>query len=73
MEDIDKIQENLSKTKEQLNQLNNEIATLEYQIKLNEQKGNEVESNINYLNKELKEQQDIFNLSEILSGKIVKS
>ncbi|MCD9065517.1 SMC family ATPase [Staphylococcus pasteuri] len=69
LEDIDKIQENLSKTKEQLNQLNNEIATLEYQIKLNEQKGNEVESNINYLNKELKEQQDIFNLSEILSGK----
>ena len=28
---------------------------------------------INYLEKELKEQQEIFELSEVLSGKIVKN
>ncbi|MEX2947678.1 exonuclease subunit SbcC [Staphylococcus warneri] len=69
LDDIGEIQKTLSELKAKLENLTNEIATLEYQLKLNQQKVDEIVSNIEYLNKELKEQQDIFNLAEILSGK----
>lgn len=66
---IGEIQKTLSELKAKLENVTNEIATLEYQLKLNQQKVDEIVSHIEYLNKELKEQQDIFNLAEILSGK----
>lgn len=69
LDDIGEIQKTLSKLKAKLENVTNEIATLEYQLKLNQQKVDEIVSHIEYLNKELKEQQDIFNLAEILSGK----
>ena len=69
LDDIGEIQKTLSELKAKLENLTNEIATLEYQLKLNQQKVDEIVSHIEYLNKELKEQQDIFNLAEILSGK----
>lgn len=69
LDDIGEIQKSLSELKAKLENLTNEIATLEYQLKLNQQKVDEIVSNIEFLNKELKEQQDIFNLAEILSGK----
>lgn len=69
LDDIGEIQKTLSELKAKLENLTNEIATLEYQLKLNQQKVDEIVSNIEFLNKELKEQQDIFNLAEILSGK----
>ncbi|COD90041.1 exonuclease subunit SbcC [Staphylococcus warneri] len=69
LDDIGEIQKTLSELKAKLENVTNEIATLEYQLKLNQQKVDEIVSHIEYLNKELKEQQDIFNLAEILSGK----
>ena len=72
LDNIEEIQKTLSELKVKLENLTNEIATLEYQLKLNQQKVDEIVSHIEYLNKELKEQQDIFNLAEILSGKTVK-
>lgn len=69
LDNIEEIQKTLSELKVKLENLTNELATLEYQMKLNQQKVDEIVSNIEYLNKELKEQQDIFNLAEILSGK----
>ncbi|PTI19914.1 nuclease SbcCD subunit C, partial [Staphylococcus warneri] len=69
LDNIEEIQKALSQLKVELEHLNHEIATLEYQLKLNQQKVDEIVSNIEYLNKELKEQQDIFNLAEILSGR----
>lgn len=69
LDDIGEIQKTLSELKAKLENVTNEIATLEYQLKLNQQKVDEIVSHIEYLNKELKEQQDIFNLVEILSGK----
>lgn len=69
LDDIGEIQKTLSELKAKLENVTNEIVTLEYQLKLNQQKVDEIVSHIEYLNKELKEQQDIFNLAEILSGK----
>lgn len=69
LDDIGEIQKTLSELKAKLENVTNEIATLEYHLKLNQQKVDEIVSHIEYLNKELKEQQDIFNLAEILSGK----
>lgn len=42
---------------------------MKYQLKKNDQKFDVLYENINYLTKELKSQQEIFNLAEILSGK----
>ena len=47
-------------------------ATIQYQVQKNKDKFNSIMDHINYLEKELKEQQEIFELSEVLSGKIVK-
>ena len=47
-------------------------ATIQYQVQKNKDKFNSIMDYINYLEKELKEQQEIFELSEVLSGKIVK-
>ena len=48
-------------------------ATIQYQVQKNKDKFNSIMDYINYLEKELKEQQEIFELSEVLSGKIVKN
>ena len=44
-------------------------ATIQYQVQKNKDKFNSIMDYINYLEKELKEQQEIFELSEVLSGK----
>ena len=44
-------------------------ATIQYQVQKNKDKFNSIMDHINYLEKELKEQQEIFELSEVLSGK----
>ncbi|MHB7917696.1 exonuclease subunit SbcC [Staphylococcus borealis] len=44
-------------------------ATVQYKVQSNKEKFNSITNHINYLDKELKEQQEIFELSEVLSGK----
>ena len=48
-------------------------ATIQYQVQKNKDKFNSIMDYINYLEKELKEQQEIFELSEVLSGKNSKN
>ncbi|RIL69181.1 SMC family ATPase, partial [Staphylococcus devriesei] len=44
-------------------------ATVQFKIQKNKEKFESIEEHVNYLNSELKEQQQIFELAEVLSGK----
>ena len=54
---------------EKYNQYVNGVVSIQYKIKKNDEKFAKIEKHIHYLDEELKEQQQIFNLSEVLSGK----
>ena len=66
--DSDKLKMNMSK-KEKMNTLIDEYSAVHYQCQNNINKTQSIVSHINYLNQELKDQQEIFQLAEIVSGK----
>ena len=57
------------KQKQALEQINSEVATIAYKQEANIKNIDKIEDLINTLNEELKEQKEIFLLTEILSGK----
>lgn len=63
------LEKDYQKCKENLNALIDKYSAVHYQCENNVKKLKAIESHINYLNQELKEQQQIFQLSEIVSGK----
>lgn len=63
------LEKDYQQSKENLNALIDKYSAVHYQCESNVKKLKSIESHINYLNQELKDQQQIFQLSEIVSGK----
>ncbi len=69
LEDIQSLDEEKQKVEKYYNETLEISATLQYKIQQNDKKFENMKVHINYLNEELKEQQQIFELAEVLSGK----
>lgn len=69
LEDISNLETQKEYIEEKYNQYVNEVVSIQYKIKKNDEKFEKIKEHIHYLDEELKEQQEIFNLSEVLSGK----
>ncbi|MGW9857411.1 DNA repair protein SbcC/Rad50 [Staphylococcus hominis] len=69
LENITNLEIQKKHIEEKYNQCVNDVASIQYKIKKNDEKFEKIEEHIHYLDEELKEQQQIFNLSEVLSGK----
>lgn len=69
LDDIEMLQQQVKEQELLLQRLNEEYSTLKYQVKINEEKLDEISKHISVLSKELQSQQQIFQLSEIISGK----
>ena len=69
LEDISNLEMQKEHIEEKYNQYVNDVVSIQYKIKKNDEKFAKIEKHIHYLDEELKEQQQIFNLSEVLSGK----
>ncbi|HHS6449623.1 TPA: SbcC/MukB-like Walker B domain-containing protein, partial [Staphylococcus aureus] len=67
--DSDKLKDDYELKKGKMNTLIDEYSAVHYQCQNNIKKTQSIVSHINYLNQELKDQQEIFQLAEILSGK----
>ncbi len=67
--DSDKLKDEYELKKEKMNTLIDEYSAVHYQCQNNINKTQSIVSHINYLNQELKDQQEIFQLAEIVSGK----
>ncbi|HHR3354487.1 TPA: SbcC/MukB-like Walker B domain-containing protein, partial [Staphylococcus aureus] len=67
--DSDKLKDEYELKKEKMNTLIDEYSAVHYQCQNNINKTQFIVSHINYLNQELKDQQEIFQLAEIVSGK----
>lgn len=67
--DSDKLKYEYELKKEKMNTLIDEYSAVHYQCQNNINKTQSIVSHINYLNQELKDQQEIFQLAEIVSGK----
>ena len=68
LQDIDRLREQYENEQQKFDLVASELSKHEYKMEFNVQKINEIEKIINQLEEELKEQQEIFQLSEILSG-----
>lgn len=68
LQDIDRLREQYENEQQKFDLVASELSKHEYKMEFNAQKINEIEKIINQLEEELKEQQEIFQLSEILSG-----
>ena len=66
---LEDIETHLKTKKQALEQINSEVATIAYKQEANIKNIDKIEDLINTLNEELKEQKEIFLLTEILSGK----
>lgn len=66
---LEDIETQLRTKNQELDQINSEVATIAYKHEVNIKNIDKIESLINTLNEELKEQKEIFLLTEILSGK----
>lgn len=66
---LEDIETHLKAKKQALEQINSEVATIAYKQEANIKNIDKIEDLINTLNEELKEQKEIFLLTEILSGK----
>lgn len=66
---LEDIETHLKAKKQTLEQINSEVATIAYKQEANIKNIDKIEDLINTLNEELKEQKEIFLLTEILSGK----
>ncbi|BGE82503.1 exonuclease subunit SbcC [Staphylococcus petrasii] len=69
LEDIPSLEEEKQKVEERYNETFEISTTLQYKIQQNDKKFENMRVHINYLDEELKEQQQIFELAEVLSGK----
>ncbi|HHG6147954.1 TPA: SbcC/MukB-like Walker B domain-containing protein, partial [Staphylococcus aureus] len=67
--DSDKLKDDYELKKGKMNTLIDEYSAVHYQCQNNINKTQSIVSHINYLNQELKDQQEIFQLAEIVSGK----
>ncbi|HHQ1993919.1 TPA: SbcC/MukB-like Walker B domain-containing protein, partial [Staphylococcus aureus] len=67
--DSDKLKDEYELKKGKMNTLIDEYSAVHYQCQNNINKTQSIVSHINYLNQELKDQQEIFQLAEIVSGK----
>ncbi|WP_262369050.1 SMC family ATPase, partial [Staphylococcus aureus] len=67
--DTDKLIDEYELKKGKMNTLIDEYSAVHYQCQNNIKKTQSIVSHINYLNQELKDQQEIFQLAEIVSGK----
>ncbi|HFE5339220.1 TPA: SbcC/MukB-like Walker B domain-containing protein, partial [Staphylococcus aureus] len=67
--DSDKLIDEYELKKGKMNTLIDEYSAVHYQCQNNIKKTQSIVSHINYLNQELKDQQEIFQLAEIVSGK----
>ncbi|WP_240052632.1 AAA family ATPase, partial [Staphylococcus aureus] len=67
--DSDKLLDEYELKKGKMNTLIDEYSAVHYQCQNNINKTQSIVSHINYLNQELKDQQEIFQLAEIVSGK----
>lgn len=67
--DSDKLKDEYELKKGKMNTLIDEYSAVHYQCQNNINKTQTIVSHINYLNQELKDQQEIFQLAEIVSGK----
>ena len=68
-ESVEKLEATKTEIESNYNKYVEASATIKYQVQKNKDKFNSIMDHINYLEKELKEQQEIFELSEVLSGK----
>lgn len=68
-EDVSELKNEKEKIEQKYNSYVEASATIQFKIQKNEEKFDTILQHIDYLDKELKEQQEIFELSEILSGK----
>ncbi|PTK60564.1 SbcC/MukB-like Walker B domain-containing protein, partial [Staphylococcus haemolyticus] len=68
-ESVEKLEDTKTEIESNYNKYVEASATIQYQVQKNKDKFNSIMDHINYLEKELKEQQEIFELSEVLSGK----
>ncbi|GEQ07399.1 SMC family ATPase [Staphylococcus haemolyticus] len=68
-ESVEKLEATKTEIESNYNKYVEASATIQYQVQNNKDKFNSIMDHINYLEKELKEQQEIFELSEVLSGK----
>ncbi|WP_447549629.1 exonuclease subunit SbcC [Staphylococcus haemolyticus] len=68
-ESVEKLEATKTEIESNYNKYVEASATIQYQVQKNKDKFNSIMDHINYLEKELKEQQEIFELSEVLSGK----
>ncbi len=69
LEDIQSLEEEKLNVEEQYNETFEISTTIQYKIQQNDKKFENMKVHINYLEEELKEQQQIFELAEVLSGK----
>ncbi|MBX5318156.1 SMC family ATPase [Staphylococcus caprae] len=69
LSNIEDIEAQLINKKQELDEINSEIATIDYKNETNLKNIKQIKELISILNDELKEQQEIFLLTEILSGK----
>ena len=72
-ESVEKLEATKTEIESNYNKYVEASATIQYQVQKNKDKFNSIMDHINYLEKELKEQQEIFELSEVLSGKNSKN
>ncbi|MCH4411844.1 exonuclease subunit SbcC [Staphylococcus haemolyticus] len=68
-ESVEKLEATKTEIESNYNKYVEASATIQFQVQKNKDKFNSIMDHINYLEKELKEQQEIFELSEVLSGK----
>lgn len=69
LKDLDKLRSQLESQQEELNQITTKVNQHSYKVKVNKQKTADIKAIIGSLNNELKTQQEVFQLAEVVSGK----
>jgi exonuclease SbcC len=69
LSDPDALKVQLSQLQDELNQITTEVNQHTYKVKVNKQKIADIKSIVDTLNNELKTQQEVFQLAEVVSGK----
>lgn len=69
LKDLDALKTQLAQQQDELNQITTEVNQHSYKVKVNKQKIADIKSIVDTLNNELKTQQEVFQLAEVVSGK----
>lgn len=67
--DLDALRQQLTNQQNELNQITTEVNQHSYKVKVNKQKIADIKTIVHTLNNELKTQQEVFQLAEVVSGK----